>query len=101
MLHALGSHVSGIQDGELRGNAVRLEFFERRDQRRRVDDVPRDIAHVNRKSRVLLNNVDEPNFFADHTIVIAHGCQRKMNAVRQTGAVDEDASILFSFVFCL
>ena len=48
----------------------------------------------------MLNNVDEPNFFADHTVVIAHGRQRKMNAVRQAGAVDEDAGILFSFVFC-
>ena len=82
MLHAFGGHISDIQNGELRENAVRLEFFERRD-----------------KSRVLLNNVDEPNFFADHTVVIAHGCQRKMNAVRQSGAVDEDACILFPYGF--
>ncbi len=58
-----------------------------------IHHVSSDIAEEQGETRPLLHNIDQAHLLADCAIMVAYCCERHMRAVREAGAVDQDASV--------
>lgn len=84
--------VSCVHDGELRVHPHLPKFLDGPGQGRHVDHVSRAMAEIDRQTGSMVDDVYEPHLAADFSVVVADGGKRKVDAVGQPCAVDEDVA---------